>query len=287
VNYNVLPRVTLGVGVRYFKDSQSYIDFLADKTQAASFSSTDPRAYVEIRASKTVNVYASAAKGFRSGGFNAFGQPPYGPEQAWAYELGTKMRLLDGRLTLDLDGFLTNYSNIVELVFLPQEATDIYTNAGRVRIKGAEASIAWIPAKGWLLNASGDYLDGRFVEVQGEAPPVAVGDPMELAPRYQFAFFVRREFSLWQKVGFAQIDYSQRAPGNARDRAIASWYYTQSDYIYQLGAQLGIDITDGVKLDGFGSNLLNDRAYIDPDVIEGNSPLTRPRTVGVDVDVTF
>lgn len=287
INYKIVPRLTVGAGLRYFRDNENYDNFVAGTSQTATFNSTDPRAYVKFKASRHVNVYASAAKGFRSGGFNIPGVPPYGPEDVWAYELGTKMRLLHGRLVANFDTFLTNYSNIVQLVFFPKYATNVFINGGRIRIKGAEASIKWIPARGWLLRAAGDYLNGRYVSVQGEMVPVAVGDPIQVAPRYQFSLFARRDFMVGSRLGFAQIEYSQRARSNTRNRSTGPWYYSQSDYMYLLGAEFGVHLTHSTDLDVFGRNLLNEHGYIDSDVIEGNSPQTRPRTVGVGIRMSF
>src|SRR5579885_1232746 len=75
-SYDVTRRFTVGAGVRYFKDDQSTFD--GTLTQWARFHSTDPRAYASYRISEDVNVYASAAKGFRSGGFNTAPLPSYG-----------------------------------------------------------------------------------------------------------------------------------------------------------------------------------------------------------------
>ena len=88
--YRLFDRFTVGAGFRYFKDDESFIGSGGTIAQTASFTSADPRFYVRYRVSEGVNVYASAAKGFRSGGFNSFGQPPFGPESAWTYGLGLK-----------------------------------------------------------------------------------------------------------------------------------------------------------------------------------------------------
>lgn len=296
VNGKVLPRLTVGAGVRYFSDHQNFTDF--DPTgavgepgpaayQTARFVSTDPRAYALFKVSSDINVYVEAAKGFRSGGFNSLGLPQYQPEEVWSYEVGTKTRFFDDRLTINVDGFLADYSKYVTLIFNPAVATDIYANAGVVRVKGGEGTVAWVPAKGWVVRLGADYLNGRYVEVTGESPPNNVGDPIMIAPRYQFSLLVRRNFLVDGRVGFAELDYSQRARSNIRFRNVGPWFYGQSDYLYQLGANLGLYITKRAQLDVFASNLLNQHAYTSADVVEMESAITRPRTVGIDVNVTL
>src|SRR3546814_10928649 len=59
--------------------------------------------------------YASAARGFRSGGFNAQSQifpRQYGSEIAETYEVGTKLTLADRRVQLNLAGFYTDQKNV-------------------------------------------------------------------------------------------------------------------------------------------------------------------------------
>ena len=55
---------------------------------------------LEMRAREHVLAYASATRGFKSGGFNATSTAAgrgYGPEWAWSYEAGVKTVLRDGR----------------------------------------------------------------------------------------------------------------------------------------------------------------------------------------------
>lgn len=60
-------------------------------------------------------VYFSASRGFKSGGFNGANSNattqllPYRPETLTAYELGTKMTLLDGSMQLNLNGYFYDF----------------------------------------------------------------------------------------------------------------------------------------------------------------------------------
>jgi iron complex outermembrane receptor protein len=58
--------------VRYFSDEQTFRDEAAavPVTQQGDFHATSPRAYVQYKFDGDANIYASAGKGFRSGGFN-------------------------------------------------------------------------------------------------------------------------------------------------------------------------------------------------------------------------
>lgn len=53
-------------------------------------------------------IYAFAARGYKSGGFNS-PVSEFGPETVWNYELGWKTSFLDRRVRLQLDAFYNNY----------------------------------------------------------------------------------------------------------------------------------------------------------------------------------
>src|SRR5262249_35193794 len=133
-------------------------------TQAAGFHSVDPRAYAQYKLTSHINVYTSAAKGFRSGGFNSPGQPTYGPESLWTYELGTKMALLDDRLSLDTAFFYSDYTDYQTFGFTLLQLP-LNQNAGDARIQGIDFDFTWQPTDQWRLSFKGDYLDTRFTKI--------------------------------------------------------------------------------------------------------------------------
>ncbi|MGH9725130.1 MAG: TonB-dependent receptor domain-containing protein, partial [Candidatus Acidiferrales bacterium] len=123
--------------------------------------------YAVFKVNDQANIYASAAKGFRSGGFNAaVGFPPFQPESVWTYELGTKLSLLDHQLYIDTDVFYSNYKNYVITGLDPSAPQqDIFQNAGDAVIKGVETQIQWRVADEWTFGLNGDYLDTYFATI--------------------------------------------------------------------------------------------------------------------------
>lgn len=286
-NYRVVGRLVLGAGLRYFRDEENALLVGDASREDATFTSVDPRFYARYGVSENVNVYASAAKGFRSGGFNGLGYPQYQPEHVWTYDLGTKMRLLDDEMSVDADVFLSDYAGYQIFGVAPPPAIplSISSNAGDARVKGVESDVSWIPAPGWQLGLSGDYLSARFVHISVLDSPYNVGDPLDYTPRYQMAASVQRDFRWFGRAAFARVDYTQRAPTTYRNRSFGPWYYSQSDEMYLLGAHAGINWTSNLRIECFVENLLNDRGYTGPDVIEMNSPREQPRTFGIDFSV--
>jgi iron complex outermembrane recepter protein len=281
-NYRLLGKLVLGAGLRYFRDDENALPDGNTIRQQQTFTSVDPRFYARYGLSSDVNLYASAAKGFRSGGFNGLGDPPYQPEHVWTYTLGSKMRVLDGRMSVDADAFFSNYAQYqIQGIAPGPNPIDIIRNAGDVRIKGVEAGILWSPSEQWRLGLNGDYVDARLVTVAVIDSAYAVGDPLDYVPRYQLAGSVEREFRWYGKRGFARLDYTQRARATFRNRSIGPWYYSQSDYMYLLGLHVGINWTENLELGVFAQNLLNDRGYVGTDQIELFAPRQQPRTFGV------
>jgi len=283
-SYQFFNRLTLGVGGRYFQDQQSYVSGYPITTQSGRFHSVDPRVYAQYKLTNDVNVYASAAKGFRSGGFNQLNQPSFGPEDVWTYELGTKMALQGGRVTLDADIFYSDYTNYQITGILPPPAPpdDIYRNAGNAWIKGVEWDLAWSPVRGLSLSFNGDYLQTRFYKINLTETAYDVGDPLDYVPKYTMNLAVQRDFTWDGKSGFLRLDYGRQGRETYRSRSYNPLYFDQSDIINMLNANTTLQWSDRLSLSLFAQNLLNDRGFIDPDNIQRSAARNRPRTLGVE-----
>lgn len=110
-------------------------------------------------------LYLTASRGFKSGGFDAPGIDPFGPEYLTAYTLGSKNRF--GAITLNLEAFVWKYTD-QQVSFLGPNRLGTITfgteNAGSSTIKGASAE-ASIPVFGrGRLDFSIEYLDATFDE---------------------------------------------------------------------------------------------------------------------------
>ena len=292
--YRLADRLTLGLGVRYFDENQEYI---SGGSQSTHFHSTDPRVYLQYKLSNDANLYASAAKGFRSGGFNPDpSEAPYGPESVWTYELGTKMAPFQGQLTLNADVFYSNYTNYQTTGIPPPPAldVDITSNAGSARIDGVEWDITWRPVNEWTLSFSGDYVHSYFykinsipIEIGIPSSPYTVGDPLDFFPKYQFTVSAQHNFSWNEKSGFVRLDYDAQGRSTYRNRSIGPWYFSESDLINLLNLNTNLQWSDSLSLGLFVQNLLNDRGYLDADAVEASAARPQPRTFGIRFNVAF
>jgi len=117
-------------------------------------------------------LYASWARGFKSGGFTgrigtaADGDQPFNPEKVDTFEAGVKMDWLDRRLRTNFAAFYTNYRNmqVAQIYFDPDTNVqgNRILNAGKSEIKGFELEVTAMPVSGLTLTGSLAYLDAKY-----------------------------------------------------------------------------------------------------------------------------
>lgn len=281
-SYALPGGLTLGAGVRYFRDRETS-NAAGTQFNPAVFTSTDPRVYLQYRVTPHVNTYASVSKGFRSGGFNYLPTlPTYGPETLWSYDLGSKIRIPVRNLLADVDVFYSNYSHFVSEADIPP--VEIGANVGNARITGVDADVTWRPVAHWKLGLNTELLKSEFLTataVSGFAP----GERLPYAPRYSFTASVARDFRWQDRPGDVEVYYYEISRVQYRE---AGYPLMQSDVLRFLNTRASVQWTDNLSLGVFVHNVLNDRGYespFGPVVHESERP--QPRTFGLQFDVIF
>ena len=173
--------LSLTVGGRFNHDRKRYATSVTRpqngtiavplSTAVANWNSFTPKVGVDWKPVRDVLLYASYAKGFKSGGFGASTvastpTPEYNPERLTSYEAGAKTSWLNNRLTLNVAGFYSQYRDIQ----LTVQSVDAVTNAnlrttrnaGASNIKGFEFEASAIPMTGLNLNLGVGYVDAKF-----------------------------------------------------------------------------------------------------------------------------
>jgi iron complex outermembrane receptor protein len=114
-------------------------------------------------------LYASAATGFKSGGF-FFSPVPnvdsfsYRPEDLLAYTLGSKSQFLDDRLQLNLELFDWDYQDqqVAALALIPPFIIFPQQNAEQSSITGVEAELRYLLADSTLLSFGAQLTDAKY-----------------------------------------------------------------------------------------------------------------------------
>jgi len=182
--FDITEKLSVTAGLRYTYEKKNYTivhirknagTFVIPPTTVGdSWQSFSPRFGIDYKASKDVMVYVSAARGFKSGGFN--GRPTvqsalqsYDPEYIWSYEAGVKSDLLERRLQVNIATFYNDYSNIQLSSVQATESGNlllVVENAGKARVKGFEVEAKARPVR-WLdLSGGLGYTDAKFTKLK-------------------------------------------------------------------------------------------------------------------------
>ncbi|MGB1088526.1 MAG: TonB-dependent receptor, partial [Alphaproteobacteria bacterium] len=123
-----------------------------------------PKASVKYDIDDDTMAYATYARGFKGGGFNAASYVPsdleFEAEVADTYEAGVKTRLLDGGMTLNVGLFYTNFDNLQVAIFNGTQF--IVGNAAKATTYGVEWDMAWLPLEELMLTFNGGYTNATY-----------------------------------------------------------------------------------------------------------------------------
>jgi len=126
--------------------------------------SVTPKFGAEMNLRRTGIAYVSAARGFKSGGFNPSSTQPgrgYAPEGAWNYEVGLKADVIDGRARLRVAAFHTDYTNLQVQTPIGIGVFDI-RNAAAATIRGVELETSARIGRGLDAGGHAAWLDATY-----------------------------------------------------------------------------------------------------------------------------
>ena len=139
-------------------------------TPSDSWSDVSPKLSVQYAMTDTTMVYASWAKGFKSGGFagsqgvEAVASEPVDQETAYNYEVGIKSDITDS-LRVNATAFYMDYEDLQVVRFGPvpgsEFGTFVTTNLGSADIKGFELESTLYLTDSFKLDGFFAYLDSE------------------------------------------------------------------------------------------------------------------------------
>lgn len=176
----------------------------ANYTAKTNFSATTPKFSLDYALNDDANVYTTVAKGFRLGGptgpdpANIPGGPcdtdyanlgipgaplQYNSDSLWSYEVGTKGRYLNNRLSVNAAVYTIDWQNIQQTIILPICGFTFTTNAGDARIYGSELEINALVMSNWTLSLNGGNSHG-YITSTLEPGIFGVGEDLLNVPLY-------------------------------------------------------------------------------------------------------
>jgi iron complex outermembrane recepter protein len=239
-------------------------------------------------------VYASASKGFKSGGFNggfatrAVAYQGYGPEELWAYELGVKSQPTD-HLRLNAATYFYNWKDFQATVTradpLTNLPTQVLSNAGDAHIRGVEAELNWRPGGGFTLGLSGNWTDADIVS------GIYQGRPIGNTPKFSGAGLVRFEqpVATGSLYALTEFNYRTRYPLRLVTETTRPLVYQDAFWLANLRVGFRTQ-NDRVDVSGWVKNLFNRKYLIevfDQGTLNTLDLYAEPRTYGVSVNYRF
>ena len=220
-----------------------------------------------------VNLYATYAKGFKSGGFvdNAYLNPtiPLDPEKARNYEIGAKTRLFGNMLDLNVALFdqktkdLQNFSGAGGVA---------HTFNGTLKMQGMELESKLRPVPGLQFTFNYTYLDGEYTSLYDPLVDVDYsGNPAKYAPKH--SFLARAKYDAYLPNGAiltpqVEFNYSSRISTDDANN-LSTWQNLYNDTRGRtLNARLNYESADGHwNLGLWGKNLTNNYQIMHADDI--------------------
>lgn len=250
-----------------------------------------------------LSFFARVASGFRVGGNNNAGQlanqagitipDSYGSDDLWSYELGAKAYLLGRDLFIDAAVYQMDWSNQQVTASDPTGAFVYTLNAGKTRIRGAEASINYQSDYGLDLGAGVTYTDAVLAadlsaEVISAGTIGFKGDRLPRVPEWVLAGRAGYETEIFDNAtGYIQTDINYRS-SSTNSFNDQNAFNTKLPAFALIGAQVGVR-TGPLDISLYVENLTDKAAIygVDPilDGIRIYSP--NPRTFGLRVQGRF
>jgi len=287
IGFDITPSLKGAIGVRYVSARSSEIvndtAFFSYGLPPAyytneKFNATTPKLSLQYAVNDSSNLYTTIAKGFRLGGptgpvpaYEPSGPPPATPgtcdvdyrtfglagapkefqsDSLWSYEVGSKGRYLNNRLSINAAVYAINWTNIQQSINLPVCGYVFTTNVGDAKIYGSELELRAlvIPNLTVSLNAGSTHAYVSSVSTEG-AGIVSPGESILNVPAYTVTPSIDYDAPISDRTAlFVRADY----PYTGRSRG----YFDSSglQHVFQPGYGI-VNMSVGIRRDAFSVSL--------------------------------
>lgn len=303
VDFDVADAITLKAGLRWSREEKeaevSYVRSRAECSvidgtcpiagervagenngfaDSRSWGSFSPRLVATWHVNNDTNIYASWARGYRSGGYNfritqpdafedvsaTLGSPAFDQERVDSFELGAKWQSSGGVFSLQSALFLSQVDNLQREVVVPSLtsgfAQSIY-NTADAQIKGFEIEARVNPADGWSFSANIGLIDAEYRELFFDLSGDGVIDAADLAlelprvPKWTYGASASYDASVSGDIWLsANVFFQHRGRYAYSDN---NWGFNSASDRIDASIALGCDDC-GVTVTLFGRNLLDE-----------------------------
>lgn len=227
--YSLTSALNLTAGVRYSDEEKQFENqylpnvpghpalgpaFAVDETH--DWQDWSPRVAVDYSVTEDALLYASASKGFKSGGFNVTANDVgFDPEKVLAYELGSKLTWADGAVRSNIALFHYDYTDLQVSAFSLPGVLSI-SNAADATVRGIELENQWLVNDHWMLMFNYAVLDATYDDYVAPLQVTAVqidmvdvsGNKLNASPGNKFNLASQHYWpSAWGEWRF-RVDYT-------------------------------------------------------------------------------
>jgi len=195
-----------------------------------SWSDTSPRIGLQWQPNPDTNLYAFAARGFRSGGVNfrvttlnplvGTGAPtPFDAEEQTSYEIGWKQEFWDGRGRLNIALYENQIEGMQRETNVPETGSgvqQVIVNAGDATIRGAELEARLGLTDTFMIQLQAGYTDGEYdtvtADLNGDGVVTAADAALEiprLAP-WTYGVSLLHDANLFGGTLSSRVSYNHR-----------------------------------------------------------------------------
>lgn len=177
INDLLIQNLSLIAGIRYdWEKTKSTMDRSTPKgveptvKGKTSFSQITPKLSLQYLYGHDKMVYATVAKGYKTGGFNNTAEKEedriFDPEHSWSYEVGTKSSFWNNLLSLDASLFYIDWKDQQISRTKPSGQGFVIKNAGKSASKGFEVTAQLNPLKNFAFQISYGYTRAKYKEYE-------------------------------------------------------------------------------------------------------------------------
>lgn len=315
LTYDLTEKLQISLGARQTWDDKTLVSFSQTDFESVfgfpllagtgsvpttkdSYSAFTPSASIRYKPSDDVTLYATASKGFRSGGFNdALGDlsgVAFEPETLWNYEGGLKSVWFDQAFLANISLFYMDWDNI-QLIGDDPTTPTLYDprtiNAGRAVSQGVEVELAAALTDNFTIGANFIVVDAVYKE--GVLPDLTPLDRIPGAADFtvnvsaEYVYPVSNDLDITLRGEYYRQGEVALSANQSRPEAFQEGYGL-------LGARLSLVSEDSWQFALWGKNLLDEKyntsvfdLLSNPFVGQYFNTLGAPRTYGAEVRVSF
>ncbi|MBX2876850.1 MAG: TonB-dependent receptor [Saprospiraceae bacterium] len=244
-----------------------------------------------------ITAFANVARGRRPNVINitATDTTILDAETVWSYELGFKTLSKDKRFSLDINGFIYDYSNFqTSVVEIDRETGEFISqtkDSGEASAAGFEAAVSYNFTNSISAFANYGYIDATFDDVDSDGVEQELaGNTFRLTPKHSFSAGVNINTKIAKDLRFnftPTISYKSKVFFEEDNQDLIS-----QDAYSLLNLKAGFTYKGKYNVSFFGNNLLDEEYIIDAGNTGGAFGIPTfiagpPRMVGVQLSADF